>query len=77
MVQTVENELKDTLGIPRPRKIAPLREAAKRLDDGHKAVKHQIQEKLARDDMKVNYLNTLKSKSRKDTHLNLKTDKKF
>lgn len=40
MVGTVRYELKDTLGIPRPRKVAAYKEAEKRIDKATKSVKH-------------------------------------
>lgn len=40
MVQTVEDEIKDTLGVPRPRKVAAYKEAVVRIENSTKAIKH-------------------------------------
>ena len=40
MVNTVRDEYKDTLGIPRPRKVAAYKEAEKRIDKTTKSIKH-------------------------------------
>ena len=44
MVQTVSNDIKDTLGIPIKRKVAPLKEAKERVDKTTKSAKHEITE---------------------------------
>ena len=40
MVATVKDEIKDTLGIPRPRKVAAYKEAEARMDGARKSIKH-------------------------------------
>ena len=45
MVLTVQDEIKDTLGVPRPyRKVQPVKEAAKRIEKNMKSIKHQVHE---------------------------------
>ena len=40
MALTVRDEIKDTLGISRPRKVAAYKEADKRIDKTTKSIKH-------------------------------------
>ena len=40
MVQTVEEEIADTVGAPRPRKVAAYKEAAKRIKKNETSIKH-------------------------------------
>lgn len=46
--------------MPRPhRKVQPVKEAKKRIEKSTKAVKHEVAEQLARDEMMRTYLNPL------------------
>lgn len=50
MEDIVRNELKDTLGIERPKyRDAPVREAATRLERASKTIKTEITEQIARE----------------------------
>ena len=66
MTGTVSDEFKDTLGLPRPRKIAPVKEAKKRMEKNEKSIKEQVTEQLAREHMKYAYYNPLKNPTLKD-----------
>lgn len=58
MVATVKNEIKDTLGLPRPhRKVQPVKEAQKRIEKLTKSTKHEITEQFARENMSQTYFN--------------------
>lgn len=53
MVRTVKYEMKDTLGIARPRKIPPVKEARERIEKSQKTIKQQVSEQIARENMKL------------------------
>jgi hypothetical protein len=44
MVSTVKDEMKDTLGIVRPRRIAPVKEARERIEKNEKTIRQQVSE---------------------------------
>jgi len=75
MVRTVHDEMKDTLGIPRPRKIAPVREAKKRIEKNEKTIKHQVSEQVAREQMKL-MMPSIRGKA-KQTRVDLNVDEKY
>ena len=54
MVQTVEEEIADTVGAPRPRKVAAYKEAAKRIKNNEQSIKHQISERFAQESIASN-----------------------
>ena len=80
MVAVVKDEIKDTLGIPRPhRRVQPVKEAAKRIEKNMKSIKHQVAEQVARETMQANFFNPVKNPTRytDKTIVNPTTDASF
>eukprot|EP00354_Favella_ehrenbergii_P007556 CAMPEP_0170473946 /NCGR_PEP_ID=MMETSP0123-20130129/15777_1 /TAXON_ID=182087 /ORGANISM="Favella ehrenbergii, Strain Fehren 1" /LENGTH=156 /DNA_ID=CAMNT_0010743325 /DNA_START=337 /DNA_END=807 /DNA_ORIENTATION=- len=60
MEQTVSDEMKATLGIPRPhRKVQPSK-SAKRIENTNKTAKHVITEQIARENMQKSFFDPSK-----------------
>lgn len=75
MVLTVKNELKDTIGVPRPhRKVQPLKEGVKRINKQTAQIKHEVHAIIERENMTLNHFSKPHKDQGKINHL---TDKKF